>query len=252
MFYGVRGVSGCKTPIPETARRIVEAGFGVEVLVANHWAVKEPVSEATIEQLAGICRVAKFMTIHATLNTWSPERFRSEILTAQRIGVPLMIIHPYVLGLDIEGCNPAADEVRDLCKFARDHGVHLALENLGKTGVRSLRRAIDIVGDDSGLGICIDVGHAHRSCTLDGIRPEAFLAEFRGVIAEVHVDDNYGDKDLHLPPGQGTIDWPPVVEAMRRLPEDAIVCLEIAAPERPIETLHESREFLLCERSIHV
>lgn len=248
VFYGVRGTPCSDMPIPAAARRIVDAGFGVEVLMADYWHVRERPSEETIEQLAEVWRAAKIMTTHACLNTWKPDAFREEVLLAARIGVPRMVVHPYVLGLDIEDCRPADSEVRDLCKFALDNGVRLALENLGKTGITSLRRALDIVGADpetTGLGICIDVGHANRSCTIDGIRPEVFLREFADVIVEVQVDDNFGDKDLHLPPGQGTIDWPPVMEAMRQLREDTVVCLEIASPDNPIQALHDSRDFLL-------
>ncbi len=248
VFYGIRGKSSCELSIPETARRVVEAGFGVEVLLADHWMLRERPSEETIEHLTEICRVAKIMTTHACLNTWNPDAFREEALLAARIGIPLMVIHPYVLGLDIEDCRPAESEVRDLCRFALDNGVMLALENLGKTGVNSLRRALDMVGAEperTGLGICIDVGHANRSCTLDGIRPEAFLKEFGELILEVHVDDNLGEKDLHLPPGQGNIDWPPVIEAIGELRDDAVICLEITSDGDPIQTLKDSRDFLL-------
>ena len=106
-----------------------------------------------------------------------------------------------------------------MCRFALDNGVMLALENLGKTGIISMRRSLDMIGTEpekTGMGICIDIGHAHRSCTADGIRPEAYLKEFRDLIIELHVHDNIGDKDLHRPPGEGTIDWGPVVEAIVR------------------------------------
>jgi len=248
VFYGVRGQSECELSIPETARRVVEAGFGVEVLLADHWTLRKRPSEETIEQLTEICREAEIMTTHACLDTWKPEAFREEVVLAALIGVPLMVVHPYVLGLDIEDFTPPESEVRDLCRFAFDSGVMLALENLGKTGVGSLRRALDIVGAEperTGLGICVDVGHANRSCASDGIRPETFLKEFRDVILEVHIDDNFGDKDLHLPPGRGNIDWPPVIEAIGELADDAVICLEITSNGDPIQTLRDSRDFLV-------
>lgn len=254
VFYGVRGKSNCGLSIPETTRRIVEAGFGVEVLLADHWMLRTRPSEETIEQLTEICREAEIMTTHACLNTWRPEAFREEVALAARIGVPLMVIHPYVLGLDLENYSPPESEVRDLCRFALDSGVMLALENLGKTGIGSLRRALDIVGAEperTGLGICVDVGHAHRSCARDGLKPEAFLKEFSEVLLEVHVDDNFGDEDIHLPPGRGNIEWPPVIEAIGDLPDKAIVCLEITSDGDPIQTLKDSREFLLNPVFLH-
>lgn len=248
VFYGVRGTGGCDMPIPEAARRIVEAGFGVEVLIAERWGNRELPSDETIAQVADVGQTAKFMTAHACINTWAPDTLRTEILIAARMGVSRMVIHPYVLGQDVEGHTHSVQDARDLCSFALDNGVMLVLENLGKTGITSMRRSLDMIGTEprkTGLGICIDVGHAHRTCTTDGIRPEAYLKEFRDLILEVHMDDNLGTKDLHLPPGQGTIDWPPVIQAMRELRDDAVVCLEIAWPDAPMQALHESRDFLL-------
>lgn len=256
VFYGVRGTGDCDMPIPEAARRIVDAGFGVEVLIAEGWGNRELPSDETIAQVAEVGRKAKFMTAHACINTWAPDVLRTEILIAARMGVSRMVIHPYALGQDVEGHAHSVEDARALCSFAMDNGVMLVLENLGKTGIESMRRSVDMIGTEpekTGLGICIDVGHAHRSCTTDDIRPEAYLKEFRDMILEVHVDDNLGDKDVHLPPGQGTMDWPPVVHAMRELREDAVICLEIAWPDAPMQALHESRAYLLstvnCELS---
>lgn len=248
VFYGVRGTSACDLPVAEAARQIADAGFGVEVLIAEGWTDRALPSDETIERIAEIGRAAKFVTTHACINTWAPDVLRTEILIATRMGVSQMVVHPYVLGQDVDGHTPDAQEVRDLCSFALDNGVLLALENLGKTGITSMRRSVEMIGTEperTGLGICIDVGHANRSCTDDGVRPEAFLREFRDLILEIHVDDNFGDKDLHLPPGEGNIDWPLVVEAIRAVRDDAVICLEIAAPERPMQALQDSREFLL-------
>lgn len=248
VFYGIRGTSACDMPVPEAARRIADAGFGVEVLIADRWDNRLLPSDETIEQVAEVGRGARLMTTHACVNTWAPDTLRTEIRIAARMGVSQMVIHPYLLGLDVEGHPPSADDARDLCKFALDNGVRLVLENLGMTGVTSLRRALDMVGttpESTGMGLCIDVGHANRSCSRDGIRPEAFLKEFGDLIYEVHVDDNFGDKDLHLPPGRGSVDWPPVIDAIRELRGDAVVCLEIAWPDDPMRALVDSRDFLL-------
>jgi len=248
VFYGVPG-SGCPDmPLCETARQVADAGFGVEVFIGETWEKRPLPSDETIAQIAEACRAAKIISTHACVNRWDPETFRKEVLISATMGATQMVIHPYALGQDIEGLTPDTQAARDLCSFALDNGVLLVLENLGKTGITSLRQSLDMIGTEpkkTGLGICIDVGHAHRSCSTDCIRPEAFLSEFGDLIYELHVHDNIGDKDLHRPPGQGTIDWPPVVQAMCELRDDAVICLEMVAKDRPIQALHDSREFLL-------
>lgn len=248
VFYGVRNTSVCDMPITEAAQRIVDAGFGVEILVAQGWDDRRLPDEKLIDQMAAIAESANIITTHASVNTWAPDIIRQEIDITRRMGIGQMVIHPYILGLGVEGHQPSPEDARNLCKYARDNGVLLVLENLGGPGLPVLRAAIDMVGDDpekTGLGICVDVGHANRSCTHDDIRPEVFLSELRDLIYEVHVDDNFGTKDLHLPPGHGSINWQPVVEEMVKLREDAVICLEIAWPSDPLNALSESKDFLL-------
>jgi sugar phosphate isomerase/epimerase len=44
----------------------------------------------------------------------------------------------------------------------------------------------------------------------------------------VHVHDNQGLKDEHLWPGDGTIDWPATVKALKNLKEPPAIVLEIS------------------------
>jgi sugar phosphate isomerase/epimerase len=248
VFYGVRNSSVCDMPLAQAARKIVDAGYGVEILVAQGWDDRALPDDALIEQMAEIGKSARIITTHACVNTWAPDVLKQEIAITRRMGIKQMVIHPYVLGIGLDDHEPSACQARELCKFAGDNGVFLVLENLGKLALPALRCAIDMVGSDpvtTGLGICVDIGHAHRSCTDDGIRPEKFLSELGDLIYEVHVDDNFGHKDLHLPPGHGSVDWLPVVEEMLKLRDEAVICLEIAWPADPLNALKESHDFLI-------
>jgi len=59
------------------------------------------------------------------------------------------------------------------------------------------------------VGMALDTGHAHVSgCT------HPYLEAFGRRIHYVHLDDNDGVGDLHLPPSSGTIDWPTLFEQL--------------------------------------
>lgn len=247
-FYGIPGTGCPDIPMWETAMRVVEAGLGVEVLVAEGWENRQLPSDETVGRIAEAVKGAPMISTHAFVKRWNPEVLRKEVLVSQRIGATQMVIHPYVLGQNLEDHPFDAQAAKDECLFALDHGVTFALENLAATGIESMRRSLDVFGTDTkktGLGICIDVGHAHREGSRTGITPVDYLREFRDVIIELHVHDNLGHKDLHQPPGTCAMDWPPIVQAMLDLPEKTVVCLEMIARERPIEALREAREFLL-------
>jgi len=58
--------------------------------------------------------------------------------------------------------------------------------------------------DRENLGMTLDVGHAHTN---------GVLSEFLGMkeIVHVHIHDNNGRRDEHLPIGEGTIAWADVM-----------------------------------------
>lgn len=232
-------------PVLESVRKIVEAGLGVELW--NSEAGVAPYSEEAVAALAELCRSARYVTVHTGAYEWDPCALCADIGLAARFGASVLVVHPGTLGLGPIDTPSANGEVRDICRRALDARVLLALENGGRTGISMLTLAMDLVGGDphsTGLGICIDTGHANRSHALDGVATAGYLDRFRDVIVEVHVNDNLGGDDLHLPPGEGNIDWQETVPAIRRLRGDALICLELNGREQPIETLRSAAGFL--------
>jgi sugar phosphate isomerase/epimerase len=74
----------------------------------------------------------------------------------------------------------------------------------------------------------LDVGHAN----LGGQRLGRLLEAFGDRLRHVHVSDNFGKDDLHLPLGAGAIDWPAAVAALKGAGWDGTVTLEVHSPER--------------------
>jgi len=82
------------------------------------------------------------------------------------------------------------------------------------------------------IGNCFDCGHAHM---MSGI-PEGF-AILKDHICSTHVHDNKKDKDAHLWPGGGSIDWKQTMELLRTAPQTPPLLLEIEGEEKksPVE-----------------
>ena len=78
------------------------------------------------------------------------------------------------------------------------------------------------LGHLNNVGICLDLGHAHINMGI----AEA-IAMLGNRIVSVHAHDNHGQKDEHLWPGDGTIDWPAAVQALRALANPPAAVLEI-------------------------
>jgi sugar phosphate isomerase/epimerase len=76
------------------------------------------------------------------------------------------------------------------------------------------------------IGVCLDVGHAHMA---PGVT-HAFET-LKDLIRTTHVHDNHGERDQHLWPGSGTIDWKEMMALLRSAPHVPALVLEIEGVE---------------------
>jgi sugar phosphate isomerase/epimerase len=119
--------------------------------------------------------------------------------------------------------DAAYSSIEHLSLFARQRGVTLAVENTpGEMATPvNLNNFLEQTRL-SNVKLCFDAGHAH----LDGGAQEA-LEAVRDVVATTHLHDNRGERDDHLLPYEGTIDWSALLTA---LPGDAPLVLELKEP----------------------
>ena len=119
--------------------------------------------------------------------------------------------------------DAAFSSLEHLSLFARHRGVTLAIENTpGEMATPvNLKNFLEQTRLTS-VKICFDAGHAN----LDGGAPEA-LENVRDFVATAHVHDNRGERDEHLLPYEGTIDWSATLSA---LPAETPMVLELKEP----------------------
>ena len=84
-------------------------------------------------------------------------------------------------------------------------GVEVMLENIPNE-ISTLERILEFkrVSESSGIGICYDTGHGHIQGNDSGFEN----------IRTTHIHDNNGEKDEHLWPFDGTLDWPALIEKL--------------------------------------
>jgi sugar phosphate isomerase/epimerase len=136
-----------------------------------------------------------------------------------------------------------AEVIAQLCDDASERGIHLMVENDDRTlaTVDDLRTVLDAVPD---VGFHLDIGHANLHLGKgEPNRTARLLEAFAGRLSHVHVSDNRGSEDLHLPLGAGTIDWKKSIRLLKDAGWDSTVTLEVFARER--EHLRTSRRLWL-------
>jgi sugar phosphate isomerase/epimerase len=117
----------------------------------------------------------------------------------------------------------ALSSIEHLRAFARPLGVTLLLENTPNDlatpeKLMELLRALRYPD----LGICFDTGHAHL---MGGVAPAYEILADR--IRSTHVHDNNNDRDSHLWPGGGNIDWDQTMKSLRSAPHVPALLMEI-------------------------
>lgn len=82
---------------------------------------------------------------------------------------------------------------------------------------------------DRSVGACFDTGHAAL-----GHHWDRFIELAGDRLAHVHANDNRGQFDEHLPPGDGSIDWRHIRETLVRVGFGGWIVLELSCPGGPL------------------
>ena len=145
-----------------------------------------------------------------------------------------------------------------LVEFAATNGMRVAFEDLFEddptepprfcSEVEDLCRLVDKY-DPNLVGICWDSGHAkvhYGDKHIDALK----VAGSR--IIATHIHDNYYDKDLHLFPFMGDLDWPAFIQTLRQTGYKGDFTYELVYDQLPkalapdyITLLRKSGEYIL-------
>ncbi|AOY58429.1 sugar phosphate isomerase [Desulfococcus multivorans] len=198
-----------------------------------------------------VCHLPTFLStadLTESLRRVSVEETTASLALAAELGAAKAVLHPsYMNGLSIHvpelWREHALDSLERIVSAGKSFGVQLCLENLfPKISPFSTPEVFgDVFERFPELAMTLDIGHAHIG--EDGMpRILEFIKTFADRIHHLHISDNNGRRDEHLPVGQGSLDFNATAEALRRSGYDGTVTLEIFDPDRT--TLVESRKAL--------
>jgi sugar phosphate isomerase/epimerase len=149
------------------------------------------------------------------------DEFKRVIDVAEDLPFPRLILH---MGGSRETADPrkrdaAFSSLEHLVLHAKHAGVTICVENTtSEMGAPSYLRSFVDETRLTGLRFNFDIGHAHLA---EGPAEERITISFeplKDLVASAHIHDNHGDKDEHLPPYDGTIDWPAALKVLRTAP----------------------------------
>ena len=181
-----------------------------------------------------ICEVERVRRVEAM------DELKRVIDVADDLPYARLILH---MGGSRETADPrkrdaAFSTLEHLVLHAHHAGVTICVENTtSEMGDPNYLRAFVDETRLTGLRFNFDIGHAHLAELPEDERIEKSFAPLRELVSSVHLHDNHGDKDEHLPPFDGSIDWAAAIKTLQFAPQTSLpIVLELkekTGPEAP-------------------
>ncbi len=200
--------------------RLVEAGINPEIglnrAAINNFSIPDFVRTAAIFRNNGIsCTVHAPFTdismgaIDNSVRAASLDRLRAALDIASVLGAGSIVMHlgydrQQYLGAEEQWLDNTLSSLDMLVEHASLAGTRIFLENVYEPDPGFHSRIFDAI-DSRLLGFCLDLGH------LNVFSPHSSMEQWlKGVghrLGELHIHDNRGREDEHLPVGQGGCDF---------------------------------------------
>jgi sugar phosphate isomerase/epimerase len=181
-----------------------------------------------------ICEVERVRRIEAM------DELKRAIDVAEELPYMRLILH---MGGSRETADPrkrdaAFSSLEHLTLHARHSGVTICIENtMSEMGQPAYLRAFVDETRLTGLRFNFDIGHANLVELPEEERIEKSFGQMRELVSSVHLHDNHGEKDEHLAPFDGSIDWPAAIKTLQSAPQNNLPLVvelkEKTGPETP-------------------
>lgn len=151
----------------------------------------------------------KYVTIHAN---WPPGMFSTK-----------------------EGIKFQIETLKKLVEEAKKYNINLIYEPID-TWQDDIKSVSEILKKVPNLYLHIDIGHVN----LFGRKPEQFIKKFHNKLKHIHLHDNNGEKDLHIPMGTGNINWENLIKILKKYYSGTIT-LEIFSRDKDYVLLSKDK-----------
>ena len=157
----------------------------------------------------------------------SIEQIKDSIDLANEIAASVVVVHPGLLPFILkempEKIYPIANKsIKELGEYSQDLGVNTTIENMPnfESMIYQDMTKLNEILVEFDMGMTLDIGHAHHSKI-----PENEM--YFDSIKHIHIHDNMGDDDTHLPLGEGNIQFKHIINTFQEKNYDGIYMIEV-------------------------
>ena len=155
-------------------------------------------------------------------------QIKSSIDLANEINAEAVVVHPGLISFlankyfKKEVYEFANQSIKEIGDYAKDLGVLATIENMPNFESMIYQNIADLnqLLVENEMHMTLDIGHANHV----GYAPDEMIFDS---IKHVHVHDNLGDDDSHLPLGEGSIDLKYIINTLESKNYDGIYILEV-------------------------
>lgn len=150
-----------------------------------------------------------------TIRCASINRFKQIMESSSVTGADIYVVHassePILDQQRRDAMENAKKSLAELAKFGAEHGVRVAVENLPRTCLgKNADEILELISVQENLFVCYDTNHL-----LDE-SGEAFIKRVGKYIITTHFSDYDFVDERHFLPGEGKINWPELMDALRQ------------------------------------
>lgn len=155
-------------------------------------------------------------------------QIKSSIDLANEINAEAVVVHPGLISFlankyfKKEVYEFANESIKEIGDYAKDLGVMATIENMPNFESMIYQNIADLnqLLVENEMHMTLDIGHANHV----GYAPDEMIFDS---IKHIHVHDNLGDDDSHLPLGEGNIDLKHIINTLEANNYDGIYIIEV-------------------------
>lgn len=165
------------------------------------------------------------------------------LIAAEELGIPVIVTHAgdkiSQVGNREEGLAQLRKSIAELLPLARKSKVRVAVENVyafeavynQDSLFGNLKGLVNFIKEinQENIGICLDTGHFNLIDGNKNIAEAVFEAGSK--LYALHIHDNDGSSDQHLPPFCGSINWAGFAASLKQVGYTGTLNLEIRPPD---------------------
>ena len=206
-------------------------GGSPEFLIDYKKKIRELIDRFNYPALAHTAWWIDFGSLYEIIRKGWVEEAKLCIDAAKALNIDKINFHFYSMGLDNKSYRKdvlrnIVKSLKEVVRYADSKGIIVFLENTpNKKSLVSIKEYKFVIDSVPKLKVHLDTGHAFVENGMAGIRDYIFA--FKNKLEHIHIHDNHGQGDEHLPLGKGKINFEQIAKWMKQINYDKTMTFEV-------------------------